>query len=460
MIKIAKFEYETVKDLIMYAKEAEGKYLYEIDKKDMLEKPNKKGLVGAIIEESYFGIETNNRPEPDFADVGIELKSTGIEPYKKQDGYRAKERLVLNIINYNNEVKNDFYSSSFWLKNNKILLFFYTYVRNKEGKPDYPNFIIKKTILHEFSESDLIIIKKDWEIINNKIKAGLAHELSEKDTDYLAACTKGKNALSVKEQPHSNIMAKQRAYSLKQGYMTSLVKKYIESVDLPSIASKSELKNYSIPELINKRIQPHMGLSTEEIASKLRTTLSKAKQKNQILVSEIFGVKKTSLNDIDEFSKANIKLKTIVMNSIGTPTQSMSFENLNFDEIYNIEWEKSTLRDNFKSIKWLFIIFEKDSNGKDYLKGTKLWTVPEKVLDNEIKELYQYVKNQMKNKNLANNIPSSVKFNGVCHVRPKGNNREKSLITLPNKEIIPNQCFWFNSGYIKSVIGNNVDIIQ
>lgn len=452
MIKIAKFEYETVKDLIMYAKEAEGKYLYEIDKKYMLDKPNKKGLVGTIIEESYFGIETNNRPEPDFADVGIELKSTGIEPYKKQNGYRAKERLVLNIINYKDEAKRDFYSSSFWLKNNKILLFFYTYVRNEDGKPDYPNFIIKKTILHEFSESDLIMIKKDWEIINNKIKAGLAHELSEKDTDYLAACTKGKNASSVKEQPCSDIMAKQRAYSLKQGYMTSLVKKYIDNVDMPSIASKNELVNYSIPELINKRMQPYMGLSTEEIASKLGTTLSKAKHKNQILVSEIFGVKKTSLNDIEEFSKANIKFKTIVINSVGTPTESMSFENLDFDEIYNVEWENSTLRDDFVSIKWLFIIFKSDSDGKQYLKGTKLWTLPEEILDNEVKELYQYVKNQMKNNSFADNIPSSVKFNGVCHVRPKGNNREKSLITLPNKEIIPNQCFWFNSRYIKSII--------
>ncbi|RAI82104.1 restriction endonuclease [Macrococcoides goetzii] len=452
MINISKFEYESASELIMYAKEAEGKYLYEIDKKDIFDKPNKKGLVGTIIEESYFGIETNNRPEPDFADVGIELKSTGIEPYKKQNGYRAKERLVLNIINYNDEAKRDFYSSSFWLKNNKILLFFYTYVRNEDGKPDYPNFIIKKTILHEFSESDLIMIKKDWEIINNKIKAGLAHELSEKDTDYLAACTKGKNASSLKEQPFSDIMAKQRAYSLKQGYMTSLVKKYIEHVDMPSFASKNELVNYSIPELINKSMQPYMGLSTEEIASKLGTTLSKAKHKNQILVSEIFGVKKTSLNDIEEFSKANIKFKTIVINSVGTPTESISFENLDFDEIYNVEWENSTLRDNFVSIKWLFIIFEKNSNGKHYLKGTKLWTVPEEILDSEIKGLYNYLKKQMKNNNLTDHLPSSVKFNGVCHVRPKGQNREKSLIKLPNDEVIPHQCFWFNSGYIKNII--------
>ncbi len=38
-------------------------------------------------------------------------------------------------------------------------------------------------------------------------------------------------------------------------------------------------------------------------------------------------------------------------------------------------------------------------------------------------------------------IPSSIKFNEVCNVRPKGDNREKNLITLSNGEIIPNKYF-------------------
>ncbi|WP_414047048.1 Sau3AI family type II restriction endonuclease [Macrococcus equi] len=450
-----RFEYSDANELISYAKEAEGKYLYEIDKKDLINKPKTKSFVGTVIEESYFGLKINNRPEPDFPDVGIELKSTGIEPYKKKNGYRAKERLVLNIINYQNEAKKDFYSSSFWLKNNKILIFFYTYVRSENGKPDYPKFKIVKTVLHKFSEEDIIVIKKDWEIINSKIRQGLAHELSESDTDYLAACTKGKNSSSTQKQPYSNINAKQRAYSLKQGYMTTLVKKYIENINLPPIASKKELEKYSITELINNRLCPYFGLSTLEIAEKLGTKLSKAKNKNQILVSEIFGVKKTSLNDIDEFSKANIKFKTVVINKVGTPVESMSFENLDFDEIYNTKWEDSTLRDKFLSIKWLFIIFEKGANNELYLRGTKLWMVPEYILDNEIKELYNFVKLKMKYNNFANNIPSSVTFNGVCHIRPKGRNREKSLIKLPNGEIISNQCFWFNSNFIKKIIKND-----
>lgn len=38
----------------------------------------------------------------------------------------------------------------------------------------------------------------------------------------------------------------------------------------------------------------------------------------------------------------------------------MAFEILDFDEIYNIEWKNSTLRDNFVSIKLIIYFFLKN----------------------------------------------------------------------------------------------------
>lgn len=71
-----------------------------------------KGGLGQMVEQVLFGLQTNNDSEPDFAKAGIELKVT---PYKKlKDGkLSAKERLVLNIIDYMNEYKNEFQSSHF-----------------------------------------------------------------------------------------------------------------------------------------------------------------------------------------------------------------------------------------------------------------------------------------------------------------------------------------------------------
>lgn len=71
-----------------------------------------KGSLGGIIEEALFGIEANGESEPDFIDAGIELKVT---PYRrnKDNTLSAKERLVLNMIDYMTEYKNDFLSSHF-----------------------------------------------------------------------------------------------------------------------------------------------------------------------------------------------------------------------------------------------------------------------------------------------------------------------------------------------------------
>ena len=69
-----------------------------------------KGSLGGIIEEALFGIEANGESEPDFIDAGIELKVT---PYRrnKDNTLSAKERLVLNMIDYMTEYKNEFFSS-------------------------------------------------------------------------------------------------------------------------------------------------------------------------------------------------------------------------------------------------------------------------------------------------------------------------------------------------------------
>ena len=452
------FKYETIDDLVSYAKEAEGKTLKEIDKNDMFESKNIKGKVGTIIEESYFGYPSNSVAEADFADVGVELKTTGVIR-QKSGKLAAKERLVLNIINYETEAFKDFYTSSFWIKNNKLLIFFYSYVRNADNKPDYPNFEIIKTILHEFNDTDLELIKKDWEIINNKIKAGLAHELSEGDTNILGACTKGASAKSVRSQPFSDIDAKQRAYSLKQGYMSALVRQYIDNEKLISFTSAEQLKNKSFEALLHDYFDVYIGWSTKDIAKRLGVELSTAKNKNALLISDILGITGTNLNKIEEFSKLNIKFKTINYSKTGTLPESMSFENLNFEEIYNENFDDSSLKEQMESIKWLFVVFQKDENNDTIFKGIKLWHVPENIIENEIRNLYNNIKETMINKSVVTfdkngketfNLPKS-QFNGVCHVRPKGANRAKSMITLPNGERIPNQCFWFNAKFIKDI---------
>ncbi|WP_253199023.1 MutH/Sau3AI family endonuclease [Clostridium gasigenes] len=199
-----KFSPESIEN---YAKKLIGKTFKDaVGEKDI----KGKGGLGVLLEEHYFGYKPNSDKEPDFKEAGVELKST---PYKKNKNstYSAKERLVLNIINYMKDYEGDFEQSGFYKKNKLILLIYYFFDKELD-KLDYP---INYVHLFEFPEVDLEIIKRDWETIVNKIKEGKAHEISEADTIYLSACTKGANKECVREQPFSNIVAKQRAFSLK-----------------------------------------------------------------------------------------------------------------------------------------------------------------------------------------------------------------------------------------------------
>lgn len=198
-------QYVTKESILRRAREIKGIPLRNVDKTGRL--ATGKGAIGTVIEESWFGYTPNSESEPDFPEAGVELKVT---PYLRgKNGIRAKERLVCNIINYMEEYDKTFQTSAFWHKCNTMLLMSYEHLADKP-KGD---FRIDEAVLFSFPDEDLAIIEHDWETIMEKVRAGRAHELSEGDTLYLAACTKGANASSVRQQPFSELPAKQRAYA-------------------------------------------------------------------------------------------------------------------------------------------------------------------------------------------------------------------------------------------------------
>ena len=99
------------------------------------------------------------------------------------------------------------------------------YNHNKEIPKQ--NWKFDEAILFSFPEKDLKIIKHDWEKIHHLIVTGHAEDITEGLTDYLTACTKGTSAKSLRKQPYSSVIAKQRAYSLKVSYMIQILRRYV-----------------------------------------------------------------------------------------------------------------------------------------------------------------------------------------------------------------------------------------
>lgn len=450
---------KSIDSIMEYAEGLIGKTFGEIDKNERLGDNRGKGNLGQVVEESYFGYDINSRAEADFSHVGVELKVT---PFKvnKNKTISAKERLVLNIINYMEEYKKDFYESSFWQKNNKLLLVFYQWKKELDKK----DYVVKDIMLHEFSEEDLVVIKDDWNTIVNKIKEGKAHELSEGDTNYLAACSKGVNRNSVRIQPFSNELAMQRAYSLKSSYMTSLIRKRLGVKD-DEVVSILKGTKMTIEQLLECKFEKFYGKSIDDICKELNVDIyaengKLPKNYVQIIVSRILGLTTNDLNKIEEFSKANIKFKTIRIEKNGKIKEHMSFPTFKYKEIIKEDWYNSNLRNLFEEQKYLFVVFRYDENNVLRLDKIKLWNMPISVLDTYVKDTWEEtvrvikegVKIEIKGRKTYDNLPGP-KFNGICHTRPHAINSDDTY-ELPDGRKLVKKCFWLDKDYILNIVNN------
>jgi len=450
-----------------YAKQLLDKSLHDIFGDDIVHVRKGKGKFGQLVEELYFKYKPNSDALPDFPEAGVELKTTPMKEIKK--GYVPKERLVFNIIDYEKEYQYSFPQSSFWKKNALLLLMFYLY---EEQKLDV-DYIFKIIRLWRFPVADLKIIKDDWEKIVAKIKDGKAHELSEGDTLYLGACTKGANSETTRSQPFSEVPAKQRAFSLKPKYISFIINKSLteaevliderEYEDLLQVGEPSvsyirkkldniepvvkEVSDYkkgeTFEDLVVRKFKPYYGYTEKQLTQEFQID-TKAKNKFEIVAKAILGVKNKK---IEEFEKADVLMKTIRLEENGSIREHMSFRQIQFNDIVNEDWEESTWYWELNR-KFFFVVFQKDANGILKLDRVLFWNIPEKDFD-ILEEVWNDTKMKIANGDFTHFIKASE--NKIGHVRPKGRNSDDKMLA-PNGTMQKKKCFWLNKTYIKAAI--------
>ncbi|OCN05440.1 hypothetical protein A4S06_08815 [Erysipelotrichaceae bacterium MTC7] len=434
---------------------------------------NAKGNFGNIIEKNYFGYKPNSDQRPDFPKVGLELKQAPID-IKKDGSYRAGERLVITNIAFNKAVEDDFDRSHLWNKIQKILLIHYLRDRNLEDK--YDN-IIKYVNLFTPSKEDLEIIKQDYQTINNKIKAGQAHMLSEGDTMYLGACTKARNKEDVVPQYYGeHTLTKKRAFSLKQSYMNYVLHKLILNENEEERILKDDTKLTSTFEsFITSKINSYIGKSESELFS-IFPDVKSNKSKFADFAFRMLGVKS---NQAEEFTKASIKVKSIRVEQNGRIRESMPFPNFEIMELIKEEWDSSTLYNTLSETKFLFVVYV--NNGTEYiLKGCFLWNMPIHDIDEIVKHEWENYINQFK-LGVSFEVSGASVFNSllgekntsIIHIRPHASksayllnngfhkgNIERHADQLPNGEWMTKQCFWINKKYLESIINSHIKDIK
>jgi DNA mismatch repair protein MutH len=453
------YDKKNVFSIYQYALKLTGQSLAEVvDINPETTNIRNRGDLGTLVEKYYFKHQPIDIHSPDFAEAGLELKTTGVLK-KNATGFQAKERLVLTMINYEAIAKETWETSSFLKKCKLMLILFYLY--SKEVPVEERKFVLEPYVFAfptklgfsdenrwieklAIPDEDAIIIKKDWEFIRNKVLQGKAHELSEGDTFFLGACRKGSGGESeaLRSQPFSSEKAKGRAFSFKQSYINRLIDGHVQSEF--SLGMKEGL---DFREVTKRKFAPYIGKSVEEI-SKLLAIDSKSKNYksfNRALANRILG---GNSNSVPELEGAGVEMKTIRLSSSGKPRESMSFPGFKFLEIVNEEWEESSF---FLKIerKFLFVIFGLDSNGIERLMKVEYWNMPyEDRL--EARRVWEETKRRVQID--ATDLPKS-RESSVAHVRPKARDGNDKQMT-PQGTLHLKQCFWLNKEYIGKIIDN------
>ena len=423
-------KFKSEKELLEYTSNIKGKTFKEIDSKHLLDTANltrAKGLLGHVVESGFYNYPINSDSRADFEELDIELKVTGYVK-NKNGSLRAKERLVLSKINFNEIINETFESSHVLGKCRKMLIIWYEYDSNKEAK----DFLITDYQLYDMS-NDFEIFNNDFEIIKSKVLEGKAHELSEGDTSYLGACTKARTSADRTTQPFSDILPKPRAYSLKNAYMTGILRGHIE----PKLKSLSHFK--TVEDYVKDKLRPYFGKTQVEILEEI--TDKKYAEKipkniSKMISDELIG-KDNELPKKDElFRKTSFIIKNLPITEDGKPRERMSFKTISLSD-FEEDWEDSYWKNYFEETTLLTICYEEKNrsrNGFRVLKDVKKITFNETDLD-EFEKTYNQIKLAIGKKDIGLLPTSSNGFkNQILEIAPKGVKGDDAYINFFNRD--------------------------
>lgn len=452
-------------ELLAKLEAAFGHTFREFDVNHRLDNPDNKGSLGQIVEEGILGYKLNSDPGADIPNLGIEIKVSGITQ-TKNGALRAKERLTIDSLNFEDTIEHTFEESTMWAKADKMLFVFYRYL---EGEP-YGDMPIIKAAINEFDPIDIQIIKRDYEYIRGMIAEGRADEISEGDTLFLGACTSGTGALV--SQPFSLKKAKQRKFCLKQPYFTQLVRKYVSGQEFEHALDIEQLKKQTFEIAMRTNLQPYMGMSETEIRERFSISDNpQAKNRYERYLAAMLGIE-GNISETDEFLKAGIQVKTIRVQENGHIKESMSFPYFEFTDLFIQDWEDSDLRNMFATTKYMFVVF-REKAGQLFFDDVIFWHMAEADLDQYVRPVFERVKTVVSTgnivsyvaKNSAGKLVRHTNFPGmsenpIVHVRPHARDANDTCdLPVPDRLTgltkFTKQCFWLNSSFIASIVGGH-----
>lgn len=462
-----------------------------------------KGRIGFLVQEVYFDRPRDNKSEADLDDVGVELKVSPLIR-KSEVGLKVKERLILGMINKNEELP-DLFKDSHIYKKCKLIMLVYYIDESSQNKTPF-QFPFYKSAYFRIPDTDMTMIEQDYKYIRDCVNKNRYGDLHEANAHYLSPATKNKG----------------RAFSFKPSYMNQIFSEYInadrllydpntdkETFDIlrqydAIVKDASELNKNTLEEIVQNKLKPYIGLTINEIRKILmkpedyglwasRKTIDKSE-----FARTTYAMLGITSPKAEEFVKSNIYVKTLRINQDLSMNENISFSAFDFSELMNEEWETSSVYEEMIEREFLWSVFK--HNGKEFVFcGAKFWSVPKSDVETiyrgweDIRDIIRkgvvFKKDQKKDGTLIitkrgknrilNNFPDSRNtnlqrkeyklcpspkpYNSIISIRPHASlvyyslksidyvdtdNPKNNGSMLPNGDIMTKQCFWFNNEYI------------
>ena len=398
-----------------------------------------KAEVGYAIE-GFFGIKRNSRSEPDFPGARIELKVVPLRRIGR--GLTVKERTVISMIDYEAIVTETWITAKVRSKLN-ILFVFFEHLR-EQPKAEFP---ILDVFLWRPDEEAEALIRADWERVREKVRKGLAHELSESDGRIMGPCTKGPNAGYLRGQPFGSIRAKTRAFALKPPFTFTLFQSSRRPPSRPTPLLVDDPARFE--EILLRRFAPFIGRAVDDVADELGVPRSNAKSYAAAVARRVFGASSFK-HEIREFAEMGLTPRVTRVGDDGIPFESTSFPAFRYRELLLETWEDSDLLSRVEYM--LFLPVEGETRtvaqGRCRFMAPTFWRPSADDLDliRREWELYRIEIQQGK----ANHLTQASETVAI-HIRPHGRDA-RDTDDAPGLGPLPRKSFWLNKSFVAEIL--------
>lgn len=166
---------------------------------------------------------------------------------------------------------------------------------------------------------------------------------------------------------------------------------------------------------------------------------------------------------IEEFEKADIKVKTVRIKENDLPKENISFPTFEYQELIETDWEASSLKDILESR--FFFVFYQFERANLILKKVKFWNMPHSDIL-EAKAVWDRTVETVSKGEIVEKVTSKgrrrthfpkKKENRICHVRPHARDAADTHdLPVADKRTgvtkYTKHCFWLNASYVRDEI--------